>query len=656
MGDFIKTKELADALGVSRKTVLDTARREGWACIERSGGLQFMEPRLPTDVRFAVAVYRRNKKEDTGLPAVTQSAAPACQDTAPLMGHTFLRATDAAQEKAQNRALLIYEYKQSKMRVEDFIWTYNNCPDVYPRLFEKLGEVSQPTFYRWLKEWKERGPSGVVPKYRTNSSGAGDSLTEEEKDLLKLFWLKSSQPTAAHAYRMMQENIPYSKCSYQTALRYLSSIPKPVAGLFRLGESRFENLFLPHMEQALWQYRSLEVVVSDHHCLDCVVMYRGKKIRPWLTTFQDLRSGKVLGWCPSVNPSSASIVVAYYMCCIRYGIPQGLLFDNGRDYRSDWLNGRTDAIKVCTPEGITEEEEVEFRGLFALIGSEVHFTRTYNGKSKGRQERYFRLIGEYFAKEIGTYTGSDSRSRPEENELLYRAINGKAMRDNIPDWTVLVNGISAVIEYINDSFICNGRGMDGKTRSRVFAENLPPQDEIRYPSKEELQKTLTKGEVKKVGRNGVTINKIHYYHPDLFEFAGREVLAYKSLVTDRELVCCRPDGSYLCTAIGDYFLETGDLSADIERLERERKRLTLIAERGSGEVKAEPEFKTAIDVAMSRYGGIDVITDVDRFIAQDEPVAAGAEGVKIPSPKRKVSNYKTPISVGANEYTQEVNK
>jgi hypothetical protein len=656
MGDYIKTKELSDALGVSRKTVLDTARRDGWACIERSGGLQFAEPRLPSDVRFAIAIYRRNKKEDKALSVITPPTVPAArQDAAELVGHTFLQATDSAQDKAQNRANLIYEYKSSRMTIKDFIWAYNNC-NAYPILFARLGPVSQRTFYRWVENWKEQGVSGIVPRYGMSSSGAGDSLTEEEKDLLKLFWLKSSQPTAAHAFRMMQKNIPYSKCSYQTALRYLMSIPKPVAGLFRLGSSRFENLFLPYMEQALCEYRSLEVVVSDHHCLDCVVMYQGQKIRPWLTTFQDLRSGKVLGWCPSVNPSSASIVVAYYMCCIRYGIPQGLLFDNGKDYRSAWLNGRTDVIKKITPDGITEEMEVEFRGLFALIGSEVHFTRTYNGKSKGRQERYFRIIGEEFSKEIGTYVGSDSRSRPEEAALLYRALDGKAMRGDIPDWTELVDGISAVIEYINDSFICNGKGMDGKTRSQVFAENLPSQDEIRWATKEELQKALTKGEIRKVGRNGVKVGKINYWHPDLFEFSGRQVIVYKSLVTDQELTCCRPDGSYLCTAIGNYFEETGDLSVDIERLQSARKHLTLIAEQGSGEVKAEPEFKTAIEVAKAQYGGRDELSDVDRFIALDEPVAAGAEDIRISAPKKKASNLKSPLEAGAEEYIQGVKK
>ena len=66
----------------------------------------------------------------------------------------------------------------------------------------------------------------------------------------------------------------------------------------------------------------------------------------------------------------------------------------------------------------------------------MQFTRVYNGKSKGRQERYFRVLGEYLAKDMGSYVGSDSRTRSEEAQLMFRAINGMAKRNDMgcPAW------------------------------------------------------------------------------------------------------------------------------------------------------------------------------------------------------------------------------
>lgn len=615
MDGYIKTAELQSILHLSRPAVLEKARREQWPAVKQGKTFLWQVSALPSDIRLAL-----QKKSPTETKA----------DERILAGEDFLSASEKQKEIATFRAALIFEYQRSGMGVQEFCEAYNDC-NAFPVLFQKLGKVPASTFYRWLKHFNEGGASGIVAKYGIHRGGAGESLSEEEKALLKRFWLRDCQPTMMHAYRLMKENIPYSRASYQTAARYLKSIPKPVAGLFRLGESRFENLFLPHMEQRLDEYASLEVVVSDHHCVDCVVSYQGKLVRPWVTTFQDLRSGKVVGWCPSVKPSSLSIVAAYYMCCIRYGVPKGVLFDNGKDYRSKWLNGDTQSVKVLTPEGVTEEQEVFFKGVFRLIGSQVHFTRTYNGKSKGRQERFFRIIGEYLAKDIGSYVGSDSRSRPEDAALFYRALNGKAKRNDVPDWVFFVNALGSVIEHINDTFQSFGVGMNGKTRSQVFEENLVSEN-VRHPSKEELQTALMKGQVRRCGRNGVKIGGVNYWHPDLFEFVGRDVLVYENLLTTEDVTVCRPDGSFLCCAVANYFTETGIATADQKRLENERKRLTELATLGSGEVSAAPEVDTMIEVAMRQYQGGE-LPAVDRFL--------GIESSSEPKHEKKVVGQKT---------------
>jgi hypothetical protein len=608
----VKTALIAKALGVSRGRVLERAKKEGWPSVRQSGGLRWAEYRLPLDVRLAVA------NMDAELPP---EEAPGKAGP----GRGYARATEKERSAATFRGILITEWKQSGLRKEDFLAAYN-AGATDRRTFAELGPVSLRTFYRWSREFSQKGLDGITPRYSAGRGGAGESLTDTEKALLERFWLKDSQPTMRHAFRLLKENYPGSVCGYHTARRYLQSLPPALVDYRRLGKTSFTNKHQPYLDQNIRQYRSLDVVVSDHHCLDCVVMYRGKLVRPWVTTMQDYRSGKVLGWCPSVAPSSLSIIAAYYLAVIQYGIPRKLIFDNGRDYRSEILNGKTVTAKTRTPEGWDEEQAVYIQGLFSLIGSEVSFTLPYNGKSKGRQERYYGTLKEHFSKEIGGFIGGDERERPEDSQRYFRAVNGMARRNDVPAWEYAVEALGAMIEYLNNEFPSGGKGMDGKTAAQVFAENLPA--DVRRADRETLALALSRGELRRVRNNVVEINNTPYYHPDLIVYSGQQVMVRSLLVTDEEVMVCDLDGRLLFNARANFFFEGEDLDAAAKRLRGAQKRnLLRLAEMGTGEVKAEPEYETMVQVAMNKYRQAEPI-DLDQYLGRPEetlPLAAGAE-------------------------------
>jgi transposase len=625
---MVKTSAIAAALNKSRKAVLERAEREGWAFVRKSGGMEWMEARLPLDVRMLLAEQGKNKPTPTALK---------------LSGKSFLPATDKERNTAFLRANLISEWERSRLRKEDFITVYNSGA-LNPHLLKLLGKISLRTFYRWEEHLRKTGLDGLTPRYASSSGGAGESLSDAEKAMLQRFWLRDSRPTVAHAFKLLQENYPATNCTYQTAQRYLKSLPQALADYHRLGRTAFNNKHQPFMDQNIWQYKSLDVVVSDHHCLDCVVMYQGKLVRPWVTTMQDYRSGKILGWCVSVSPSSISIIVAYYMMVIQYGIPRKLLFDNGKDYRSEILNGKTRNAKVCTPAKLEEDQEIYIQGLFYMVGSEVSFSLPYNAKSKGRQERYFGLLKEYFSKDIGSYIGSDTSERPEDAALYFRAINGMAKRNDVPKWEDAVNALGYVISNINDHFKSDGKGMDGKTRSEVFAENLPA--DVRYSDRETLQLALSKGELRYVRNNVIEINKALYYHPDLVNYSGQQVIVRSMLTTDAEVQICDLQGRFLFSACVNYFFEGNNLEAATKRLRSAQKRnIMRLAEMGTGEVKAEPDYDTMIQVAANKYQHFKPF-DINRHLAPPEenvlPMAAGAENTNFrtePSaPKRVLIN------------------
>ena len=622
MTGLVTTKQLAAALCLSRKQTLERARAEGWPCVKQAGGLRFLENRLPGDARLALqGEAARNEPAPEGDGGLSQLS-------------------DKARETAKNRAALLYDFKRSGLKPADFVEAYN-AGQAGSYLLSELGPVSQRTLYRWLRESREAGAVGpqalaaLAPRHGVKKSGAGATLLPLERQLLRKFWLRNTQPAMAHAWRNMLLALPQSRCSYQTAARFLQSIPPAERDLFRLGKKRFEDLYLPYVEQNIRRYRSLDLAVSDHHVLDCVVAYHGKLIRPWITTFQDYRSGKIVGWFPTVKPSSLSIIAAYYLCCLRYGVPRAVLFDNGRDYRSKLLNGHQTTAKQFAPEGIEEDVEVFFEGVLPSLGSEVHFTKTYSGKSKGRQERYYRLLGEYLAKDIGSYVGSDTVSRPDNAALMWRSINGLAKREDIPSWEFFVRAAGAMIEHINDTFASQGKGMDGKTRSQVFAENLP--EAVRRVSKETLQQALYRNEVRKCGRNGVRHHKVDYYHPALAQYAGQDVAVRNKIIDDNEMPVYALDGTFICNALGDYFAEGEGMKAAIERVERAKKRtLQALAERGTSEVAIAAEQRIMIETALRAYDEtLPSLEAVFESEGEDLPRAAGAEELSPERPQKQ---------------------
>ncbi|MCL2210201.1 MAG: Mu transposase C-terminal domain-containing protein [Treponema sp.] len=615
MNGYITSSKIAPALYVSHKELLKRARKEKWPCVKYKGALFFFENRLPENVRMALS-------KQGGRETIMSNNSGLSQ------------LTDKAREAAQNRSALIYEYGQSGLKPSDFCGAYN-AGQIAPYLFETLGQVSDRTLYRWLREQKEAGTVGtqalaaLAPKYGIKKSGAGVTLDPVQRSLLRQFWLKNTRPAMAHAWKQMLMSYPHKNCTYQTAARFLQSIPPAERDYYRLGKKKFEDLYLPYVEQNINLYKSLDLVVSDHHVLDCVVVYRGKLIRPWITTFQDYRSGKIVGFFPTVKPSSLSIIAAYYMCCIRYGVPKAALFDNGRDYRSKLINGYQTTAKQFTPEGIAEDVEVFFQGVLPALGTEVLFTKTYSAKSKGRQERYYRILGEYLSKDIGSYVGSDTTTKPEDADLMWRSINGMAKREDIPTWDYFIRAAAAMIEYINDTFTSQGKGMDGKTRSRVFEENLPEQ--IRHVAKEELQQALYRSEVHKCGRNGIKHHGIFYYHPALLQYTGQDVVIRNKIITDNEMPVYAVNGAFICNAVGDYFAEGANLSQAIKRVESIRKHSFLaLAERGTNEVAIAAEQKIMLETAMNIYD--DKLPSLESLLGEPEeaeslPMAAGAENI-----------------------------
>lgn len=617
---LIKTQELATVLSMSKKSVLSRAKKEGWVYVEKGNSHLFSVSTLPLPIRQMV-YNAKNVRTEKVLQEKDE----------------FLKTSDSEREKAVWKARLIFEVerliKNRTMNLEEFAEQYNERL-ILSEVFDKLGSVSSKTLYRWRKDYRQLGIDSLVRKKGTG--GAGASLSDIEKHYLETFYLDTSMPSVKYAHRMLLANLPDSSCTYATARRYLQELDKQKVDLKRLGITKFSTLHQPAISQNVLRYKSLEKVVSDHHCLDMVVMYRGKLIRPWITAFQDMRSGKILGWCPSVAPSSFSILAAYYMMVMQYGVPDVCLFDNGKDYRSKILNGHFEKAKVYLPDGLSEEQAVYIEGAFGIIGSKVQFTEVYHGQSKGRLERTFGIFADYLAKPSGTYIGRDTTTRPEEVQTYYRAINGKVQRKDFPDWQWLIGSMGAVVNYINNALPSEGKGMEGKTRSMVFAENLP--ESVRHADKDVLILALTRGEVRFVRKGSIKINKIDYFAEELLRYNGRQVVVRQKLYTTESITVCEVGGALICDAFCGVLDEGDDVSLAIEKVRGIRQRnLKQLAELGTRENLPAPEYTSMIEVARNMYSQNDFVDFTDPIDMLEDTSHKSAKKVFRGESKKKSS-------------------
>ncbi len=559
----VSTKTICKKISLSRSALYERAEKEGW--IQAQG--RWVVGSLPKDIQIRLVA-------GTSQPD---------QESKPVL---FKTATEKSREEARLRAALLSLYHSTGLAAEEFLLAYNTGELSRP-LFEKLGKVSVATFYRWLKGFKESGVDGIVPKWGATPKGSS-TLTEIEKSYLEHWFLSPERRTASHCWRLLRTTLPSSQATYSACLRYLHSLPRAVVDYYRLGKRKFEALYQPYIDRDPSLYQAMEQVVSDHHNFDFLVVRDGKIFRPWVTVFQDYRSSKILGFCPSIYPSSLSILVALYQMVVLYGAPDILHVDNGMDYRSRILCGDTMKVRTVNEQGIEEEELVHIQGGCALLGIEVVFCRPYHGQSKGRTERTFGTFCEYFAKNTGTYVGSNTVSRPEDTALFYRKLNKQAKRSDLYAWEEFVQGLEAFVNWWNANWRGTGKGMEGMTPDEVFASGTRPPRRV---DPETLALALTRPYVRTVQKNGVRVAGVDYWAEELIRYARQEVLVRVSLANPEEAIIQDPKGSYLCTARANWFAETRDLGLDNRKISEARKaNLRWIRQHGLKQGAAPPSF------------------------------------------------------------------
>lgn len=275
--------------------------------------------------------------------------------------------------------------------------------------------VSAASIWNWMACVKGVAKSDWLPRLAPRYSGGGKEADVDAEIWRRLLsdYLRLSKPSWASCYRRAEQDaeslglhIPDARTLWRKLER---EVPPQVIALKREGPDAVRKL-LPPQQRTVENLHAMELVNIDGHTCDVRVEFPDGTIqRPTMVAIQDVYSRKFLAWRIAKTEDSLTARLCFADLFRKYGLPNGVLADNGRAWASKWLSGGT---KTRFRFKVRDEDPL---GLFAQLGIEVHWAKPFRGQSKPI-ERGFRDFCDDIARHAafdGAYTGNNALNKPD---------------------------------------------------------------------------------------------------------------------------------------------------------------------------------------------------------------------------------------------------
>ena len=205
-------------------------------------------------------------------------------------------------------------------------------------------------------------------------------------------------------------------------------IPKPLEIMGREGMKAFNDRCGTYIKRTYEGMMSNEWWIADNHTFDVMTKDEdGKVHRLYLTAFFDARSGIFTGCYVTSAPSSQATLIALRKGILKYGIPDNIYVDNGREFLTRDVGGLGHRQKKST------KNEFNPPPVFQRLGIRMTNAIVRNAKAK-IIERRFRDVKERLSKLFSTYTGGNVLEKPERLKKVLKT-------DNIPTDEEFTNAV-----------------------------------------------------------------------------------------------------------------------------------------------------------------------------------------------------------------------
>lgn len=425
-----------------------------------------------------------------------------------------MQCTSKQRDEANAKAWIVEQYHQSGLSPDDFIARYNADNPHEDAL-------NKSRLYRWQRKYANKDVAALVDQRGGHNRGKS-SISEDAWDYFYALYMTQQRRTVKRCYDLTKAKYPDIP-SVSAFERRVRRIPNLALTYYRMGEKAFQDM-LPSMIRDKRDITSNDIWFSDHHRVDVFVKSPDGKhvVRPWLTTFFDARSNRVVGrYVRIADPDSTAVKQCFRLAAEQNGIPNEVYFDNGKDYRSKYF-------RKDYPLSLANQ-----------LGIDTIYATPYHGQAK-TVERFFGTFTDRFSRLFPTYTGKDAKERPE----CMRVSDAKIF-EQAPTLEEYIGYLDTYLEEYNAT-PSSGSGMDGKSPDEVYMENLETKRVI--ADYDALRLLCGRSEERTVQKNGVSILNNSYFNEALLFHVGERVIVTYDPSNIDEVAVLDLEGRAICMA------------------------------------------------------------------------------------------------------------
>lgn len=374
-------------------------------------------------------------------------------------------------------------------------------------------KTSYPSIMRARKAAKEKGGAALIGSWGKRK---GQSIVDPAHlERFKEEYAVEGGGSASSCWRTVVGAVCKDGdiSSFPTAETFLRALRNQMGEsalyLARHGFNQWNRKYASYVERDYSDLSAGQCWVSDHAQIDVMVKdpATGGAVCGWLTSFMDMKTGKVLGAFYHIEaPNSDHIFQAFYETAKRYGLPEYVYIDQGKDYRSkDFAGGRHKVIV----------DEKRATTMLSALGVKVIFSLPYNAQAK-TIERMHLKIKEGFSKHLPGYRGGNVVERPQKLAAEIKA-------GNILDFAEFKAFFYDYMENVLNKLPSKGKILQGRSADDQWNIENPPK---RTVSKDALRLfCMRTSRPLTIRRNGVIDAELNvtYWAEWMISAKGRKV-------------------------------------------------------------------------------------------------------------------------------------
>jgi putative transposase len=446
-------------LAASKRGILDTAEREGWAGMTDLDGVKLARPRKGRGGGTEYHLSLLPEAARAALSKVRPAAAKRADRETTLL--RYERLPQGLKDEALRRLVIIQRVEQLQ---RDGL-TKTKAIEYAVGEVIRSGQDAAASC-RTVNAWFQRILGVEVPDrvaYLAPDYAGRAPKIECHPDLwdaYKTGFLRQEEPTHARIYREVSRLVESHGWGPLPSPKYFErrvarEIPENVLIHRRKGAKAARHTFAyaDRTREGLYPHR---VANLDGHTWDVWVEWEdGTTGRPVSLAVQDIASGMPLGVRHDRTLNHHQVRLALGDTFRDFGLVERLIMDNGTENQAKQIAGGIPRMR-----GKAVEEEPD--GLLKILGIQTVFATPYWGQAKP-VERMFRNWAHDLAKSsvfAGAYTGHNTTSRPDNHRS--RAIP-------IAEFERIV---ATELEFYRDQLGRSGAGMNGRSFRQVYLEGV----------------------------------------------------------------------------------------------------------------------------------------------------------------------------------------